>query len=146
MRTLTALVVLFFATSLIGAEPKTSARVDESLRAAWQREKITPAPAVDDAGFLRRVCLDLTGTLPTPERVQSFVADRSADKRAKLVDESLASEAYAAHWADYWDAILMGRLSKWRAGSMRLLTVRSISLRAKTSRMTASKNIKPRLS
>ena len=112
MRTLTALIVLFSTTSVFGAEPNAVARVDESLRAAWQREKITPAPTVDDAGFLRRASLDLTGTLPSLERVTSFVADRSADKRAKLVDELLASEAYAAHWADYWDAILMGRLTR----------------------------------
>lgn len=112
MRTLAGLIVLCWATSLIGEEPNASAQVDEALKAAWQRETITPAPGVDDAGFLRRVSLDLTGMLPKPEQVTSFVANRSSDKRAKLIDELLASDDYAARWADYWDAILMGRLTR----------------------------------
>ncbi len=90
----------------------TTGRINALLQVAWHAGQIVPAPTVDDAGFARRASLDLTGTLPTPEGVQAFVTDRSADKRARLVDELLSSEASAARWADYWNAILMGRLTR----------------------------------
>ena len=49
--------------------------------------------------FIRRVSLDLTGLLPTPEQTKSFLANNGADKRAKLIDELLETEAYARFWA-----------------------------------------------
>ena len=51
--------------------------------------RLPVSPPADDATFLRRVRLDLTGTLPTPDEVEAFLADRAADKRAKLVDRLL---------------------------------------------------------
>ena len=50
--------------------------IDRLIDAKLQRLKIQPTPAVDDAGFLRRVSLDLTGQLPTPQEVRAFLADR----------------------------------------------------------------------
>src|SRR5690606_38999110 len=49
-----------------------------------------------DAEFLRRVSLDLTGTLPTAAEVKAFLADPSPDKRNRKIDELLARPAYAA--------------------------------------------------
>ena len=46
--------------------------------------------------------LDLTGKVPEPETLRRFVADSAADKRAKLVDELLKSDAYAVNWGRYW--------------------------------------------
>ena len=46
--------------------------IDRTIDAKLQRLKIQPSPVVDDAGFLRRVSLDLTGQLPTPAEVRSF--------------------------------------------------------------------------
>jgi hypothetical protein len=86
----------------------TPADIDRQLEAAWAEKKITPAPTVDDARFLRRASLDLTGTLPTPEVVQAFLADHSPNKRAKAVDALLGSAAYADHWTNYWDEELLG--------------------------------------
>jgi hypothetical protein len=57
---------------------------------------------VDDATFLRRVSLDLTGQLPDPATLHKFVSDTSADKRARIIDQSLRSEAYAINWGRYW--------------------------------------------
>ena len=45
---------------------------------------LTPSELCSDQVFLRRAYLDLGGILPTPEEVQSFLADKSADKREKL--------------------------------------------------------------
>ena len=57
---------------------------------------------MDDETFLRRVSLDLTGKLPDPDTLRRFVADAAADKRAKVVDELLGSDAYAVNWGRYW--------------------------------------------
>ena len=63
-----------------------------------RRNGITPAPKTTDWEFVRRVTLDLTGRIPTPDRVLTFVADTAPDKRAKLIDELLAKP----EWIDKW--------------------------------------------
>lgn len=85
------------------------AKIDAALRAAWTKEGIVPAARADDATFLRRAYLDVTGTIPPPDVAAAFLEDRSPDKRAKLVDSLVASQAYADHWATYWDDVLMGK-------------------------------------
>ncbi|RPI83026.1 MAG: DUF1553 domain-containing protein, partial [Planctomycetaceae bacterium] len=60
-----------------------------------------------DAEFLRRVTLDLTGLLPTPERLAEFLSDSRPDRRARLIDELLSSDiAYADHWLTFWNDLL----------------------------------------
>src|SRR5665213_4167485 len=49
--------------------------IDAMLRAEWTKENVTPSARVDDARFLRRVYLDVVGTIPPPDAVTSFVAD-----------------------------------------------------------------------
>lgn len=83
--------------------------IDRELAAAWKREKITPAVPADDAAFLRRVTLDLVGTVPTYEEVSAFLADRSADRRGKAIERLLADPRFAAHQANVWDLVLFGR-------------------------------------
>jgi len=90
------------------AGPTVAERVDAMLRAHWHAAGLEPAKRSDDATFLRRAYLDVTGTVPPPERTLSFLADGAADKRAQLVDELLESPRYATHMADTWDRILMG--------------------------------------
>jgi len=51
-----------------------------------------------DTEFLRRVTLDLTGEIPSPDDVKAFLADTSADKRTKAIDRLLASDAFADRW------------------------------------------------
>lgn len=96
--------------------------VDAKLRAAWQTAGVTPSARADDARWLRRAYLDLIGTLPAPETVTGFVADASEGKRAKVVDELLASPGYAEHWSVYWDDELMGRA---RAGDLDRMAFRA---------------------
>jgi hypothetical protein len=98
------------ARSLRPALP--SSAIDAKLDAEWQKRGITPSAAVDDARFARRATIDIAGTLPSEERVSAFLADGSKDKRAKLVDELLASPAYADHWTAYWDEELMGTVRR----------------------------------
>lgn len=80
----------------------TSEQIDELVDRVVAEAGGTPAPVADDATFLRRACLDLTGVPPTPEQVESFLAGRDPEKRPKLIDRLLASDAYATRWARYW--------------------------------------------
>lgn len=80
-------------------EVPTPTRVDELVAAKLRRLGIEPSPVCTDAEFLRRVSLDLTGTLPTPGEVEAFLKDPSSDKRERKVEELLARPGYAAWWA-----------------------------------------------
>jgi len=82
--------------------------IDRAIDAKLQRLKIQPSAIADDATFLRRVSLDLTGQIPTPAAVQAFLADRTPQhqKRAKLIDKLIASPAYVDHWTVKWGDLL----------------------------------------
>jgi hypothetical protein len=76
-----------------------STPVDALVLEKLSKLGIIPSERADDAQFLRRVSLDLAGTLPTSEEVREFVADTSVDKRSAKIDELLETPAYAAWWA-----------------------------------------------
>lgn len=63
---------------------------------------IHPSALSTDAQFMRRVYLDVIGTLPTPDEARSFLGDASADKRSKLIDALLQREEHAIYWATRW--------------------------------------------
>src|SRR2546426_6302748 len=83
------------------SEADTAAKVDAALARGLPAHVRLPDLA-DDPTFLRRVSLDLTGKLPEPEALRRFAADPAKNKRAKIVDELLTSEAYAVNWGRYW--------------------------------------------
>lgn len=87
--------------------PKLTAEdLDRMLAKHLEAEKVKPAGTADDEEFARRVWLDLTGTLPTPEEVEAFATDSNPKKRAALVDRLLKDESFGRNWARYWrDAI-----------------------------------------
>ncbi len=72
--------------------------VDQHISAKLQKLGIVPSEICTDTEFLRRVSLDLTGTLPTPDQINAFLADKSSAKRAAKIDELLKTPAYAAWW------------------------------------------------
>ncbi len=72
--------------------------IDSYIFGAMQAAGVSPAPPTNDYEFIRRITLDLTGRIPTPDRVVSFVADPTPDKRSKLVDELIAKP----EWIDKW--------------------------------------------
>src|SRR2546427_12032146 len=90
-------------------EPSLRASIDREIRAEWDRQKVAPAPVAGDATFLRRVHLDLVGTLPSYDETVAFLKDTDAEKRAKLVDRLLEDPRYASHQAVKWDLVLFGR-------------------------------------
>jgi hypothetical protein len=76
--------------------------VDRLALAKWRKMGYVPSALCTDAEYLRRVRLDLTGTLPTPDEVRAFTADPALDKREKKVDELLATPEYADWWTVFW--------------------------------------------
>lgn len=80
-------------------EVPTPTKIDELVVQKLQKLGVVPSEPCTDAEFLRRISLDLTGTLPAPADIEAFLADGSPDKRARKVDELLESPAYAAWWA-----------------------------------------------
>lgn len=68
---------------------------------------IPASPDAGDAAFLRRASLDATGTLPTAEQVEAFLADGDPQKRAKLVDRLLKSDQYVDYWTYKWSDLFL---------------------------------------
>src|SRR4051812_37170479 len=66
-------------------------RIDLLVAEKWAEAKVKPAEPADDAEFLRRVSLDLTGKIPTAAEVRAFLDDPAPDKRTRLVDRLLES-------------------------------------------------------
>ena len=83
--------------------------LDRYINAALKREGIQPSKMSEDAEFLRRVHLDLTGKIPTPEEVLDFLKDGSSNKRQKKIDLLLDSDAYLDYWSGLWVNWLIGR-------------------------------------
>ena len=73
-------------------------KVDSLVVNKLSKLGIIPSDVCTDAEFLRRVSLDLTGTLPTAKEVEAFLADHSSDKRANKVNELLDRPGYVAWW------------------------------------------------
>ncbi|MEK6236315.1 MAG: DUF1549 and DUF1553 domain-containing protein, partial [Planctomycetales bacterium] len=73
--------------------------IDELVVAKLRKLNIQPSSLCGDGDFIRRVYLDVIAKLPTPEETRDFLADRSPDKRARLIDELLDRPEYAIHWA-----------------------------------------------
>jgi len=78
--------------------PPEPGTIDDFIFADFTANGITPAPLTTDWEFIRRVTLDLTGRIPPPDRVLSFVASTDPNKRAALIDELLAKP----EWTDKW--------------------------------------------
>ena len=83
--------------------------LDRYINAALKREGIQPSKMSEDAEFLRRVHLDLTGKIPTPEEVLDFLKDGSSNKRQKKIELLLDSDAYLDYWSGLWVNWLIGR-------------------------------------
>ena len=72
--------------------------IDRHIFSKLRKFNVVPAELSSDEEFLRRVCLDLTGALPPPERVPEFLADKDPGKREKLIDILLDSPEYIDYW------------------------------------------------
>ena len=76
--------------------------IDAFLLSAMSAKGLTPAPPADKRTLVRRAYLDVIGLPPTPEEIEAFMTDTSADAWPKLVDRLLASPHYGERWARHW--------------------------------------------
>jgi hypothetical protein len=76
--------------------------IDSFLLAGMKKEGLAPSPEADKRTLIRRVTLDLTGLLPTPQEVDAFVRDTSAGAYERLVDGLLARPSFGEERTRYW--------------------------------------------
>jgi hypothetical protein len=103
-------VIVFANPILIQAEEKPLREtIDAEVKAAWQARNITSSGRSDDATFLRRVYLDLVGTIPTYDEAKQFLSSTEKDRREKLLDKLFADPRWGINQANVWDQVLFGR-------------------------------------
>jgi len=106
-------VSVFRGTIPLGAtvDPLPPARnfLDEAVFAQLRSLGIPPSPRCDDATFLRRVMVDITGRLPAADEARAFLADQTPDKRDRLIDQLLESPGYGEYFANKWAAVLRNK-------------------------------------
>ena len=95
--------------------------IDQFIAAKWAAARLPeaahPPPLCDDSTFIRRVCLDLAGVIPTGEAAKLFVRSGDPEKRAKLIDQLLArDEDYAANWMPFWEEALASATAESTGG------------------------------
>jgi hypothetical protein len=88
--------------------------VDENVDQKLKQLQYQPAEVCSDETFVRRVYLDVLGTLPTIEEADRFLADASQEKRKRLIDELLGRPDFALFWAQKWGDLL--RVSRKQIG------------------------------
>ena len=107
------LVAVHAASIPLGAPvenvPATRNFVDELVFANLKRLGIPPSPIADDSTFVRRVSLDITGRLPTPEETRAFLENKSDNKQDTLIQSLLDTSEYADFFANKWAAILRNK-------------------------------------
>lgn len=92
--------------SFVWQAPSPANFIDETVFRKLQTLRINPSAISDDVTFLRRVSLDVTGTLPTTVEAQAFIADNHPDKRERWVTGLLTHKEYADWWALKWSDLL----------------------------------------
>ena len=80
--------------------------IDTLVNAKLRKLKLLPSPLCDDATFIRRVYIDIVGTLPPREKYEYFLATEDPKKRERLVDELLARKEFVELWVMKWAELL----------------------------------------
>lgn len=109
LRKFVGIAVLIALAGAVRADVPLHLRIDQLIAAATPGYAKKAAALASDAEFLRRITLDLTGTIPTAEAARAFLKDQSPQKREALIDRLLASPECARHLANTFDVMLMER-------------------------------------
>lgn len=106
-------VATYRATIPLGADtghmPPPRNYVDEAVFQKLRLLGIPPSQKSDDATFLRRVHLDITGRIPTESETSAFLLDQDSEKRDRLIDRLLDSSEYADYFTNKWNMILRNK-------------------------------------
>jgi len=108
IRLITFFSIALMSLSASGASPSLHEIIDREIEA---KAGGTLAPQVTDAEFLRRASLDLTGCIPTADEARAFINDKAADKRSKLIDAYLTSDAFPIRLEETITVMLLERNS-----------------------------------
>ncbi len=103
------LSLLLFATSLVLAQAKTltpEQRIDALIEANLKKIGMEPNAAIDDPTFLRRIYLSIAGRIPTIEEAEAFHSAKYPNKRERLIEDLLNSDAFSSHFYNFWADIL----------------------------------------
>jgi hypothetical protein len=76
--------------------------IDQFILAGLETKNLKPIGDADKLALIRRITFDLTGLPPTPQEIDAFAGDASADAQGKVVDRLLASPAYGERWGRHW--------------------------------------------
>ncbi len=95
-------IVLPSVEGFAWTNPPENNFIDRLVFARLEKLRIIPSELCDDETFLRRVTLDLAARPPTVEEYQAFMADSSADKRARKIDALLANEEFTDYMTALW--------------------------------------------
>ncbi len=88
------------------ADLTAQGKIDKLVFASLRHLNIRPANLCSDAVFVRRVYLDVIGTLPTAGEARQFLADQNPQKRHALIDRLLERKEFADYWAMKWSDLL----------------------------------------
>lgn len=80
--------------------------IDAFLNVKLSQANVTPLPIIDDASYLRRLSLDIVGTIPSPELRRAFFEQPENERRGWLIERLLADAGWADHWVGYWQDVL----------------------------------------
>ncbi len=89
-----------------GRETRAINEIDTQAFSVIRANGLEPARLCSDAVFVRRVYLDVLGTLPRADTVLAFLSNRKANKRARLINDLLAHDTFADYWALKWCDVL----------------------------------------
>jgi len=90
----------------VWADPPAYNYIDTLLQEKWRTLRLLPSDLGDDATFVRRAYLDLTGSIPTAEQAQEFVHNPDPAKRSALIDRLIETPDFASYWALKWADLL----------------------------------------
>ena len=97
-------------------DPPSLTFVDDKVDEKLKQLQYLPSDICRDEIFLRRVFLDVIGLLPTPDEVRKFLADKSPEKRSRLIDQLLNRPEFAKFQAQKWGDLL--RVSRKQIGML----------------------------
>src|SRR5262249_50695931 len=103
-----ACLAMFVAGSASAQAPLHD-RIDQLIAAKNPNFEAQAAPIASDAEFLRRLYLDLTGTIPANTEIRAFLDDKSPTKRQRVSERLLASPEHARHLQNVFDVLIMER-------------------------------------
>lgn len=72
--------------------------IDDAVHTKLRKLRLLPSGVCDDATFVRRAFIDITGTLPTSDDLGKYAADKQAGRRERLVDQLLGRQEFAELW------------------------------------------------